>query len=153
MSQKNWHERLGGFFRALHNGLLPAICILVLILACLFWFFWPVSLEKAAGVAGEVQSIYVMDVSSPVLKPKEKIITDDDAIGDLLRIRLRRRVLSDDAVRDGWAYIIYLVSSDSRTEPIFLTERFVQIGNRYYVLLEGPAFVDFRNRYFGENFK
>ena len=153
MSQKNWRERLGGFFSALPKGLLPAICILVLILACLLWFFWPVSLEKAAGVAGEIQSIYVMDVSSPLLQPEEKIITDDDEIGDLLRIRLRRRVLSDNAVRDGWAYIIHLQSSDSGSEIVILTEKFVQIRNRYYVLLDGPAFVDFRNRYFGENFK
>lgn len=93
---------------------------------------------------GEVQSIYVMDVSSPVLKPKEKLITDDE-ISELLRIRLRRRVLSDNVVRDGWAYIIYLQSSDSRTEPIFLTERFVQIGNSFYILLDSPAFLDFKN--------
>ena len=98
---------------------------------------------------GEVQSIYVMDVSSPVLKPKEKLITDDDEISELLRIRLRRRVLSDNVVRDGWAYIIYLVSSDSRTEPIFLTERFVQIGNSFYILLDSPVFLDFRYRIYG----
>ena len=143
MSRKNWHERLKDFFAALPKGLLPVVCISVLLLACLVWF-WPVSLEKAAGVVGEVQSIYVMDVSSPVLKPKEKLITDDDEISELLRIRLRRRVLSDNVVRDGWAYIIYLQSSDSRTEPIFLTERFVQIGNSFYILLDSPAFLDFR---------
>ncbi len=88
----------------------------------------------------------MMDFSSPVLRPKEKIITDDDEISDLLRIRLRKCILSDNAVRDGWAYTIYLVSSDSRTEPIFITEKFVQIRNRYYVLLDVPAFLDFRDR-------
>ena len=148
MSQKNWHERLSDFFTALPKGLLPTICISVLILACLVWFYWPVSLEKAVGVEGEVQSIYMNDVSIPFLQPKEKLITDDDEISDLLRIRLRRRVLSDNAVRGGWAYIIHLQSSDSGSEVIILTEKFVQIRNRYYVLLDGPAFLDFRNRIF-----
>lgn len=142
MSNIKLHNQIGSFFTALPKGLLMAICISALLLACLIWFYWPVSLEKAASVEGEVQSIYMMDTSSPVLKPQEKIITDDGEISELLRIRLCRRVLSDNVVRDGWAYTIYLVSNDSRTEPIFLTERFVQIRNRYYVLLDKPAFMD-----------
>jgi len=146
MSQKNQHERISSFFTALPKGLLPVICISVLILACFVWFYWPVSIEKAAGVEGEVQSIYMKDVSSPFLRPNEELITDADEISDLLRIRLRRCVLSDKVVRDGWAYTIYLVSGDSRTEPIFLTERFVQIRNRYYVLLDKSAFLDIMNR-------
>ena len=146
MSKIKLHKRIGSFFTALPKGLLPAICISALLLACLVWFFSPVSLEKAAGVEGEVQSIYMMDFSSPVLRPKEKIITDDDEISDLLRIRLRRCILSDNAVRDGWAYTIHLQSSESGSEIIYLTEKFVQIRNRYYVLLDVPAFLDFQDR-------
>ena len=146
MGQKNLHERSSSFFTAIPKWLLPVTCVSVLILACIVWFYWPVSLVRAAGAGGEIQSIYMMDVSSPVLQPKEKIITDDDEMSELLRIRLRRRAFSDNVVRDGWAYTIYLVSSDSRTEPIFLTERFVQIGNSFYTLLDSPAFLDFRDR-------
>lgn len=150
MRQKNWHERSSNFFTARPKGLLPSICISVLILTCLIWFYWPVSVEKAAGVEGEVQSIYMNDVSSPSLQPKEKPITDADEIGELLRIRLRRSILSDNVVRDGWAYTLYLKSSASESEIIFLTERFVQIRNRSYVMVDRPAFLDFRNKIYRE---